>query len=530
MIRALLKKQLLELGAAFVRSSKTGKQRSRVGTLGYALLFAVLMLLVMLSFGSMALPLAVMLVPQGLDWLYFVLMELSALTVSVLASAFTSYGHLFRCRDNQQLLALPIPPGAIFAVRCGGVYLTGLIYLLLAWVPSVVCYALAAPRSGGALLAALPVALALAGVSMVLAVLLGWAVALLNRRARHESLVTVVGTLLFLAVYYAVFQWVGNAVDALALDAVQAGAAAGRAAAPLRLLGLAAVGNVPALLLFLALVAACMALCGKALAKPYLRLLTLEPGRVKAEYHAKTQKKQPPRLALLRRELLHLGACPMWLLNCALSSLLLPVLGAAALWKAADLRVFTAAYLPESLPMLVCGMVCTIAAMNFITAPSVSLEGGTLWLLQSLPVTPQQVLRAKVELQLLLTLPAAWLCAGCAMAALRIPAGQWLPVLAVLTAFVWLTAQLGLALGLCLPNLHWVSEAAVVKRSAASMLAMFGGWLLAGGVLFLPLILLDYAVSPLAAQTVCLAVLLGLDLLLHRWLCTRGAARFATLH
>lgn len=518
MIRALLKKQLLELGAAFVRSSKTGKQRSRAGTLGYALLFTVLMLLVMLSFGSMALPLAVTLVPQGLDWLYFVLMELSALTVSVLASAFTSYGHLFRCRDNQQLLALPIPPGAIFAVRCGGVYLTGLIYLLLAWVPSVVCYALAAPRPGGALLAALPVALALAGVSMVLAVLLGWAVALLNRRAQHKSLVTVVGTLLFLAVYYAAFCWVSNAVDALALDAVQAGATAGRAAAPLRLLGLAAVGNVPALLLFLAL------------AKPYLRLLTLEPGRAKAEYRAKTQKKQPPRRALLRRELLHLGACPMWLLNCALSSLLLPVLGVAALWKAAALRAFTAAYPPESLPMLVCGMVCAIAAMNFITAPSVSLEGGTLWLLQSLPVAPQQVLRVKMELQLLLTLPGAWFCAGCAMAALRIPAGQGLLVMVVLAAFVWLTAQMGLALGLCLPNLHWVSEAAVVKRSAASMLAMFGGWLLAGGVLFLPLTLLDYAVPPLAAQSACLAALLGLDLLLHRWLCTRGAARFAALH
>ena len=315
MIRALLKKQLLELGAAFVRSSKTGKRRSRAGVFGYALLFIVLMLLVMLSFGAMALPMAVTLVPQGLDWLYFVLMELSALTVSVLASAFTSYGHLFRCRDNQQLLALPIPPGAIFAVRCGGVYLTGLIYLLLAWVPSVVCYALAAPHPGGALLAALPVALALAGVSMVLAVLLGWAVALLNRRARHKSLVTVVGTLLFLVVYYAVFQWVGNAVDALALDAVQAGAAAGRAAAPLRLLGLAAVGSAPALLLLLALAAACMALCGKVLAKPYLRLLTLELGKIKAEYRAKAQKKQPPHRALLRRELLHLGACPMWLLT-----------------------------------------------------------------------------------------------------------------------------------------------------------------------------------------------------------------------
>ena len=299
-----LEEVFLELGAAFVRSSKTGKRRSRVEALGYALLFIVLMLLVMLSFGAMALPMALTLVPQGLDWLYFVLMELSALTVSVLASAFTSYGHLFRCRDNQQLLALPIPPGAIFAVRCGGVYLTGLIYLLLAWVPSVVCYALAAPHPGGALLAALPVALALAGVSMVLAVLLGWAVALLNRRARHKSLVTVVGTLLFLAVYYAVFQWVGNAVDALALDAVQAGAAAGRAVAPLHLLGLAAVGSAPALLLLLALAVACMVLCGKALAKPYLRLLTLEPGKIKTEYRAKAQKKQPPHRALLRRELL----------------------------------------------------------------------------------------------------------------------------------------------------------------------------------------------------------------------------------
>lgn len=150
----------------------------------------------------------------------------------------------------------------------------------------------------------------------------------------------------------------------------------------------------------------------------------------------------------------------MWLLNCALSSLLLPVLGVAALWKAADLRTFTVAYLPESLPMLVCGMVCTIAAMNFITAPSVSLEGGTLWLLQSLPVTPQQVLQAKVELQLLLTLPAVWLCAGCAMAALRIPAGQGLPVLADAGSLCVADGAAGPCFGVVPANLHWVSEAA----------------------------------------------------------------------
>ena len=58
MIRALLRKQLRELGAAFLRSSKTGKARSRASAVGYALLFAVLVVVLMLCFAGMALPLA----------------------------------------------------------------------------------------------------------------------------------------------------------------------------------------------------------------------------------------------------------------------------------------------------------------------------------------------------------------------------------------------------------------------------------------------------------------------------------------
>ena len=117
MIRALLRKQLRELGAAFLRSSKTGKARSRASAVGYALLFAVLVVVLMLCFAGMALPLASVLLPAGLDWLYFASMGLTALLVSVLASAFTSYSGLFQSRDNELLLSLPIPPAVIFGVR-----------------------------------------------------------------------------------------------------------------------------------------------------------------------------------------------------------------------------------------------------------------------------------------------------------------------------------------------------------------------------------------------------------------------------
>ena len=48
---------------------------------------------------------------------------------------------------------------------------------------------------------------------------------------------------------------------------------------------------------------------------------------------------------------------------------------------------------------------CFAASVNDITTPSVSLEGKSLWILRSLPVTTRQILRDKHSLQLLLPLP-----------------------------------------------------------------------------------------------------------------------------
>lgn len=197
----------------------------------------VLVVVLMLCFAGMALPLASVLLPAGLDWLYFASMGLTALLVSVLASAFTSYSGLFQSRDNELLLSLPIPPAVIFGVRVSTVYLACLIYLLMAWVPAVVCYGLLGSPSAGRVLCSIPMALVLAGAACILAVLLGWAVALANDRARHKSLVTVVCSLVFFALYYAGFLRVQDILDDLLADAAQSGAALARAAWPLRLLG-----------------------------------------------------------------------------------------------------------------------------------------------------------------------------------------------------------------------------------------------------------------------------------------------------
>ena len=435
MIRALFRKQLRELGAAFLRSSKTGKVRSRASAVGYALLFAVLVVVLMLCFAGMALPLASVLLPAGLDWLYFASMGLTALLVSVLASAFTSYSGLFQSRDNELLLSLPIPPAVIFGVRVSTVYLACLIYLLMAWVPAVVCYGLLAAHPLAGVLCSIPMALVLAGAACILAVLLGWAVALANDRARHKSLVTVVCSLVFFALYYAGFLRVQDILDDLLADAAQSSAALARAAWPLRLLG------------------------------------------------------------------------------------------GVSLWKA-DLFARFAQAVPEGVPVLVCCAVCAVSAANFLTTPSVSLEGRTVWLLQSLPIPSWQALCAKLELHLLLTGVPAALCLVCMQAAVQMPPVYFCLTLLEAELFVLLSAEMGLALGLVLPNLHWTSEAAVIKMSGCTLLSMAANLV---AVLVLTLAQTNLLkILPLpAVMAAALVLLAGADGLLGHWLKTRGARRLA---
>ena len=194
LFRALFRKQLREQGAFLVRSASTGRHRTRAGRFAFGALYGGIVLLVMGSFFSLAWPLGELLLPAGQEALYFLTMELLALAVGVFAGAFSSYGSLFQARDNDLLLAMPIPPWMIFAVRMSGLYAMCLFYLLLLWVPAEVVYGLYAASPLGGLLSAAPMALVLAGAASLLAGLLS---PLLGDAVIAE--ITCVGSLLIVA-------------------------------------------------------------------------------------------------------------------------------------------------------------------------------------------------------------------------------------------------------------------------------------------------------------------------------------------
>ena len=177
--------------------------------------------------------------------------------------------------------------------------------------------------------------------------------------------------------------------------------------------------------------------------------------------------------------------------------------------------------------MLLCAGVCTIAAMNDMATPSVSLEGKNLWLAQSLPLTPWQVLRAKLKVQLALTAIPALVPLVCM--AFVLPLTPALPLIFITAlSYIAFSACLGLTLGVMRANLTWTNELAPIKQSLAVMIAMFGGWayalLLAG--LYL---LLGWRIGAAVYLALFSAATIAAAAVLLKWLRTKGAQHFAAL-
>ena len=234
--------------------------------------------------------------------------------------------------------------------------------------------------------------------------------------------------------------------------------------------------------------------------------------------------------ALLRKELRRFLGSSIYMLNCGLGVVFMPVAAVALLIKAGDLQALLAE-IPEAqalLPLLAAAGVCLLISMVDLTSASVSLEGKTLWQVQSLPVTGWQVLRAKLQLHLLLTLPPSLLLCVCAAVALQLAPVEAALVALTAAAFSLFSALGGLALNIRLPMLNWTNEVVPVKQGASVVLALFGAWAVVVALAAL-YAALNRLLSPvLFLLLTCTLLLLG-TLALYFWVKRSGARRFAAL-
>lgn len=487
MLRALLKKHFLAFATPFTQG-RGGKKRSKWAALG----FAVLMLYAFVAMGSLfwmtSSTLCAPLVEQGQAWLYFAFMGVVATALGVVGGVFMAKSTLYEARDNDLLFSMPIPPWMILFVRMTGLYLFTLAFEACAWVPALVNYLLTVGFSLPVLLCGLVILLVLPLLAVAVCCLLGFAIAWLIARLPFKSLFATLLFLGFMVGYSLLMANVNAYLGALIANVGALGGVMETWLYPFFLLGRAGTGDALSLLGSVGIFVGVFALVYVLLSATYIRIVTMKKGEYRAKYKEKDTKSTSPQIAVLRKEFWRLLKSPAYLLNSSIGSMMMLIVAVMMgifgdfFGVNADM-VASVPELQKFIGLIVAVVVCFMAASNTISACSISLEGESLGLLRSMPVSEWAILKGKLYLHFLFTaLPDMAL--GLAMGlVLRL---EWYTIVGVvLTAVIAsaLFAAWGLLWNLKLPNLHWTNETAAVKQSFSVLIAMFGSW----GITVLPL-------------------------------------------
>ena len=546
MLKLLLKKQLTEIFRGHFYDAKQNRARSKAGVIGRFVGYFIVMGGILGGvFTALSLFLCGPLIAAGAGWLYYVILGMIAILLGMFGSVFSTYATLYLAHDNDLLLAMPVPVRYILVSRLLSVYLMGLLYSGTVMVPAFLVSAGhgmgAAGAVGGFLLWIL-----ISLFVLVLSCLLGFVVAKASLKLKNRSITRVLIALVIFGAYYVIYFRAQVMMREFIARVSEQGVAVEGPVRILYVFGRAGEGSPAALLICAAVVIVLLLLTMHVLSRTFVSIATATGKTERAVYREKKAEQRSVPHALFTRELARFTGSSNYMLNCGLGMVLLIVFGVLLIIKGNAIvsgmgSVFGAPSGGMGAPgpggidpgvgfavVLLCAAVCLISAVNDISAPSVSLEGKHLWILKSLPVSPMQVLAAKLKLHVILSGVPALFCAVCAVAVLRPAPAAGVLFVAVCVLNVILQALWGLYLGVKRPNLYWTSEVVVVKQSLTVFLAMLGGWICAI-VLGLGYLLLGGLLGLTGYLAVAAVIAAVLSWLLFRWLKTRGAELFREL-
>ena len=535
MLGKLIKLRLQNILGNMTARKKNGK--------GMLVLFAFLMVycfgvfgfLFYEMFGVMADTLAA--APQY-QWFYFAMIGLLSFGLSFFFTAFTAKSELFEAKDNELLLSMPIKPRTILLSRMAVLLLVEYLISLLVMVPAGLAWFTAAGLNVPQLVIYVVGSVFLPLCSASLACLVGWLLAILTARARNKTLVTMIFSLAFLAIYFFVYFNAQRYITTLMAhyQSVADGMTGwgflffwyGR--------GIAGP-DLPSFLLVALFALAVFAVVWLLLGKGFLKVSASESLK-KRRTGSLELRSSKLSSALLRKEFKRFTSSALYMLNCGLGLILLVIAAVALFLKADTVRELLpqASALGLSLTDLDFALILSLltalfSAMNCITAPSVSLEGKTLWILRSAPIPAGAILAAKLKLHLCLCAVPTLLLSAAAGYVLRPGASGWIALLLVPQTFVLLNGAFGLMMNLCFPKLDWTNEAVPIKQSASVLLTMLP--MMAYGIAvvigFVFLVMLNQVLTPTVYLLIAVAVAAAWLLLSVLWLIKSGPKKFEKL-
>lgn len=407
-------------------------------------------------------------------------------------SFFKAGDMMFSLKSYELQASWPVSTAAIVISRFITMYATNLLFSLVVMVPGLGIYGwILRPALSFYIYGILGI-LFLPVLPLCIALLIGAVITAIGARMKHKSLAIALLTLIFSTAVIVGSMVFSRNVEHMGMSLFEDMALAitellRKIYPPAWVYGKAVVEGRFLWILGLCVGMTALFICvAGILQKYYVAICSLlNATSAKNNYTLGSQVKSSKVKALWQRELRRYFASSVYVSNTLIGYILMVIVSASLLFFGAE-KMETMIGIPGLVSRLWPLFLGFMPAMMPTTSCSISMEGKSLWRLQSLPLQPREVYNGKILANLSLAAPFYVISVILSILALRPEPSKLVFMILVPVFYIVFSAVAGLAVNMALPLLKWDSEVQVVKQSGAtlvSMLVAFTVWLVPTGIL-----------------------------------------------
>jgi ABC-2 type transport system permease protein len=525
----LSKLQLSSLfGINKIRHMKNSPDKKKAKRSAYSLLMTGIALAYFSVFYSLALANAfaeIGMLPTLLG-----LMAFASTALLLMFSVFETKGVLFGFGDYDIVMSWPVGVRAVAASRVTSMYAYNFVYAALLLIPAGVIYAGMAQPAWWYYPLFILMTLLIPALPTIIGAILGTLLTVATAKMKKRNIMNILGQMvLVFAIMFLSFRMSSSISD---VSGIQGNAHAMQALIErsyppavwfqnaltsgswLDVLGMA--------VLFVVSVSLLLLIIGKNFVAINSRIKSTPTGET---FVMRSQARSGRIKALFRNEMKRYFNSSLYVVNTAFSYVMLLAAGIFCIVKAEMMAEMLNTEDLGFLRPLIPFVLAWIVSMGTTTSSAISMEGKTLWIVKSMPVTAREWLTGKLMVSLSLAVPSVLI--GCTMVSVGTGASpiDWFWMYLVPLSYAVAFGVFGLWLNIRMPKLDWQGEAEVVKQSGATMVCVFAGM----GAVLIPAVIAGITASPWARAVTVIIVLL-LTLWMWRSLVKHGERRLLELN
>ena len=482
-----MKELFVVLKATMAGAMDVLRVKKRIGKrkLSGNLLVLLLTFVLMYVFGTYAYMMAEPLNKVDLTSLMIVIFALVSTILVFVQGVYRSEGILFGARDNDLLFSMPIKRKTIFATRLIKLTLFEYIWTFISMVPAFAVYAYFEKPQFAFYITALIIFITIPIIPIIMASIIAYLIQGIASRFKFKRITQILFNFIFVFGIMALSINLQKFMTGIAENARSISDFIYKIYYPMGLYEECITNfNAMKLAMVLGINILIFLIYIYLFSLTYFNIISkLSEKHSSSNYRMRKLKVENQNKALLKKELKRYFSSPAYIMNTIFGEVLLVIAAVYVIFSQDKLQSIIASEMGSTISlkyMPVAVMIFTMftIAMSNVTASSISMEGKSLWITKSLPVSEKRMFLSKMCLSWIITVPLSVISLLIFAIKLKFSTFYFIAgIIEIIVVSLWVSI-FGLIINLKYPKLNARSDTEVVKQSMSSMISVYAGMIL----------------------------------------------------